>query len=107
MTDDASLRRWVADAAAHRFDARVLVAELTPNGHELVQRSLELEHALADELADLGPELTGDDVMQVLGLDPGPQVGQAIAHLQEIRFTRGPMTRDEAIAALQEWHEST
>ena len=31
---------------------------------------------------------------------------EAIAHLQELRFVNGPMTSDEAIAALREWEHN-
>ena len=42
--------------------------------------------------------------MAHLGLAPGPEVGRALAHLLELRLDRGPMTEDEAYAALDTWH---
>ena len=49
------------------------------------------------------PPLTGDDVMAVLGLEPGPEVGRALAHLRELAFDQGPLARPDAVAALRRW----
>ena len=49
------------------------------------------------------PPLTGDDVMAVLGLEPGPAVGRALAHLRELSFDEGPLTRPAAVSALRRW----
>ena len=45
----------------------------------------------------------GDEVMAVLGLDPGPDVGRALAFLRERAFQEGPPSRAEAVEALQRW----
>ena len=41
--------------------------------------------------------------MAILGVPPGPVVGQAWAHLKELRLDRGPLSRDEAEAELRRW----
>jgi len=41
--------------------------------------------------------------MQILGLNPGPEVGKAWAYLKNLRIEQGPMEHDEAVAALQNW----
>jgi poly(A) polymerase len=41
--------------------------------------------------------------MARLGLPPGPQVGEALAFLMEIRLDRGPVDEDEAYALLDTW----
>ncbi len=41
--------------------------------------------------------------MQILGVAPGPAVGKAYKYLLELRLENGPMERDQAVAALQEW----
>ena len=58
----------------------------------------------AEELSAIRPDLDGQQVMAHLGLAPGPEVGRALAHLLELRLDRGPMTEDEAYAALDTWH---
>ena len=39
----------------------------------------------------------------MLGLPPGPLVGQAWRHLKELRLERGPLPHDEAVAELLKW----
>jgi poly(A) polymerase len=41
--------------------------------------------------------------MELLGIPPGPQVGEAWKYLKELRLDRGPLTRDEAAAELMAW----
>ena len=41
--------------------------------------------------------------MRLLGLPPGPLVGQAWRHLKELRLDRGPLDPDEAVAELRRW----
>ena len=65
--------------------------------------------AFASDLAELRavedidnpkPPLTGTDVMELLGLEPGPEVGRALDHLWELQFDRGPLSPDEARSEL-------
>ena len=44
--------------------------------------------------------------MELLGLRPGPEVGKAWRYLKELRLDRGPLTRDEAEAALKQWWQT-
>jgi poly(A) polymerase len=41
--------------------------------------------------------------MRLLGLPPGPLVGQAWRHLKELRLDRGPLEHGEAVAELRAW----
>ncbi|CAM5526200.1 CCA tRNA nucleotidyltransferase [Streptomyces violaceorubidus] len=41
--------------------------------------------------------------MEILGIRPGPAVGQAYKHLLELHLEHGPMEYDAAVAALKEW----
>lgn len=56
-----------------------------------------------EDIDDPRPPLTGTDVMELLGLEPGPVVGQALDHLRELRFEHGPFSPDEARAELLRW----
>jgi poly(A) polymerase len=56
-----------------------------------------------EELDAIRPDLDGNEIMRVLGVKPGPQVGQAYQHLLELRLENGPMEYDEAVAALKAW----
>ncbi|MFF5259475.1 hypothetical protein ACFY4C_11070 [Actinomadura viridis] len=54
-------------------------------------------------LPDVPVPLDGRQIMEVLGLPPGPQIGAAVRHLQDLHFERGPLTVDEGVAALRAW----
>jgi poly(A) polymerase len=49
------------------------------------------------------PPLDGRQIMERLGIEPGPLVGEALSHLMELRLERGPMGEDEAYEALDAW----
>jgi poly(A) polymerase len=49
------------------------------------------------------PDLDGNAIMELLGLPPGPLVGQAWRHLKEVRLDRGPLSREQAEAELRQW----
>jgi poly(A) polymerase len=77
-----------ADALGRRMD-------------ELVDRIAELQEQ--EELAKIKPPLDGKQVMEFLGVGPGPVVGKALAFLLDLRLDEGPMTEDEARARLAAW----
>ncbi len=56
-----------------------------------------------ERVDDVTLPVTGIEVMDLIGLEPGPAVGQALAHLRELMFEKGPLTRAEAVAALRQW----
>jgi poly(A) polymerase len=51
------------------------------------------------------PELSGADIMRILGVEPGPQVGRAYQHLLTLRLERGKVGRGGATAELLAWAE--
>ena len=57
----------------------------------------------AGDLDDLGPVLDGGAVMDLLGLEPGREVGEAMAWLTDLRLREGRMQPDEAGGRLVAW----
>ena len=51
------------------------------------------------------PELDGRQVMEHLGVPPGPVVGQALEFLLELRLDEGPLGEEEAYRRLDAWWE--
>ena len=41
--------------------------------------------------------------MELLGIGPGPAVGQALTFLMELRLDEGPLGEDEAATRLRQW----
>ncbi len=110
---DSAVRRYVRDAGDLLTELNVLTrcdcttrdpkkaARLSKRMDDLEARIAEL--AEAEELAAIRPELDGREVMEHLGVGPGPVVGQALAHLLEIRLDEGELGRDAIVARLDEW----
>ncbi len=68
----------------------------------------ELEERIAalaeqESLDAMRPPLDGVEVMEHLGLEPGPVVGEALDFLMELRLERGIMEKEAALALLDEW----
>ena len=57
----------------------------------------------AEDLGRVRPDLDGNAIMELLGLSPGREVGEAWKYLKELRLDRGPLPREEAEAALLRW----
>ncbi|QXQ16086.1 CCA tRNA nucleotidyltransferase [Skermania piniformis] len=110
---DSAVRRYVADAG-----------DLLPRLHKLVRADCttrnkrraaalqatysELEARIArlaeqEDLARVRPDLDGNAIMELLDIPAGPQVGRAWRYLKELRLDRGPLSRDDAEAALLAW----
>jgi poly(A) polymerase len=56
-----------------------------------------------EELDSLRPDIDGRQVMERLGVAPGPVIGKALAHLLELRIDEGPLGEDEALRRLDKW----
>ena len=57
----------------------------------------------AGEFDDLGPALDGDAVMVLLDLSAGPEVGEALSWLVDLRLREGRVAPDEAATRLVDW----
>src|SRR5439155_2047751 len=107
---DRAVRRYVRDAGPLLEPLNLLVrADCTTRNRrraeELARRVDELEERIADlaereELAALRPALNGHQVMELLGLPPGPAVGRALDFLMEIRLDEGVISEEEAAERL-------
>jgi poly(A) polymerase len=110
---DSAVRRYVRDAGDQLERLHVLTrADSTTRNRQKAERLRrtydDLEARIArlsqeEELAGIRPDLDGTQIMAILAIPPGPTVGQAYRHLLELRLDHGPMTEDEARAALLDW----
>jgi poly(A) polymerase len=110
---DSAVRRYVRDAGEHLQRLHVLTrADCTTRNHRKaarLQRSYDqLEHRIAllaeqEQLQAVRPDLDGNQIMALLGLPPGREVGEAYRYLLELRLDRGPMSQEDAEAELRRW----
>jgi poly(A) polymerase len=110
---DSAVRRYVTDAGDLLPRLHKLVrsdsttrnkrraAALSETYDSLEERIREISEK--EDLARVRPDLDGNAIMELLDLQPGPDVGRAWRFLKDLRLERGPLDRDEAEAALLAW----
>ncbi len=110
---DSAVRRYVTDAGPllerlHRLtradcttrNARK-AARLSAAYDDLEDRITEL--SADEELRAIRPDLDGTQIMELLGLQPGREVGRAYQYLLGLRMEEGPLGEDEARRRLLAW----
>lgn len=110
---DSAVRRYVRDAGEQLTRLHKLTrADSTTRNRkraDALQRAYDsLEQRIAqlseqEELAAIRPDLDGNQIMRILGIPPGREVGAAYNHLLELRLDRGPLGPDEAERELRAW----
>lgn len=110
---DSAVRRYVRDAGNQLERLHELTrADVTTRNRrkadrlgfaydDLEQRVLALQQQ--EELDAVRPDLDGTDVMRILGLKPGPEVGAAMRFLLELRLDEGRLGAEEAERRLRAW----
>jgi poly(A) polymerase len=110
---DSAVRRFVRDAGDQLEDLLALTrSDCTTRNRrkaealgrridELEERIIELRER--EELEAIRPDIDGRQVMAHLGMDGGPVVGEALAHLLELRLEHGPLGEQRAFEELDKW----
>ena len=112
---DSAVRRYVRDAGELLTHLHLLTrADCTTrnkqkaDGLAKIYDQLEerIEVLMAqEELNKIRPDLTGDQIMQILGIKPSPMVGKAYDFLLELRLEHGPQGEEKATAELLKWRK--
>jgi poly(A) polymerase len=94
------VRRLAAATHAH-LDGAISVASTRVDTTD--QRRAIDDVSAHEPLDDLEPALDGDEVMALLAIGPGTEVGEAIGFLRELRLTEGPVEASVAAERLEAW----
>lgn len=110
---DSAVRRYVRDADDLLIRLHALTrADVTTRNKRKAERlsfaydDLELRIAKLreqEELDALRPDLSGEEIMEILDLKPGPDVGKARNFLMELRLEEGALGAEEAKSRLLQW----
>lgn len=113
---DSAVRRYVRDAGEHLEWLHILTrADVTTRNVRKADRLSfaydDLEQRIAaireaEGIAAVRPDLDGEEIMRILDLKPGREVGEAYRFLLELRLDEGPLGADEAERRLLEWWRS-
>ena len=110
---DSAVRRYVRDAGPllSRLHKLTRADSTTRNKRraEALQKAYDgLEQRIADlqeqeELDSIRPDLNGAQIMEILGIGPGREVGEAYKFLLELRLDQGPLAPHLAQEQLLLW----
>jgi poly(A) polymerase len=110
---DSAVRRYVRDAGPllewlHILSRSDVTTRNRRKADELEFAYDDLEERIAtlaaeEEIAAIRPDLDGEDIMRILKLTPGREVGEAYRFLLEERLEDGPLGAEEAERRLLEW----
>ena len=113
---DSAVRRYVRDAGDQLERLHILTrADCTTRNQRKaarLQRTYDgLEERIAvladqEELDSMRPDLDGNQIMEILGIGPGREIGDAYKFLLELRLDQGPLGEEQATEALKVWWDS-
>ncbi len=110
---DSAVRRYVRDAGDELERLHILTrADVTTRNKRKASRLAraydDIEQRIADlreqeEIDGIRPELDGNQIQQILAINPGREVGEAYRFLLELRLDEGPIGADAAEQRLRAW----
>jgi poly(A) polymerase len=110
---DSAVRRYVRDADELLIHLHLLTrADCTTRNQKkaegLAKTYDQLEERIAllmeqEELNKIRPDLSGEQIMEILRIKPSPAVGKAYDFLLELRLEHGPLGEEKAKAELLNW----
>jgi poly(A) polymerase len=110
---DSAVRRYVRDAEELLIHLHLLTrADCTTRNQKkaegLAKTYDQLEERIAllmeqEELNKIRPDLSGEQIMEILSIKPSPAVGKAYDFLLELRLEHGPLGEEKAKAELLNW----
>ena len=110
---DSAVRRYVRDADELLVHLHLLTrADCTTRNQKkaegLAKTYDQLEERIAllmeqEELNKIRPDLSGEQIMEILSIKPSPAVGKAYDFLLELRLEHGPLGEEKAKAELLNW----
>jgi len=110
---DSAVRRYVTDAGPllqrlHRLTRSDSTTRNVRKAQRLSAAYDDLEARIdrltaEEELAAVRPELNGNEIAQILGITPGPVLGDAYKYLLSVRLDEGPIGKEAARERLLAW----
>ena len=110
---DSAVRRYVTDAGPllerlHRLTRADSTTRNRRKAQRLADSYTDLENRIAalraqEEIDAIRPDLDGTQIMAILGIRPGREVGEAYKHLLALRMEHGPLGPERAEEELRAW----
>lgn len=110
---DSAVRRYVRDAGEllerlHRLTRADVTTRNKRKANRIASAYDDLERRITElaeqeELNSMRPDLDGEQIMDILGIKPGPLVGKAYKFLLNMRLDEGALGQEEATRRLLKW----
>lgn len=110
---DSAVRRYVNDAGVqlqrlHRLTRSDVTTRNRRKAERLAFAYDDLEKRIEEineqeQLDAIRPDLDGEQIMELLGIKPGPVVGRAYKFLLNLRLDEGPLGAEPAAEKLKAW----
>jgi poly(A) polymerase len=110
---DSAVRRYVRDAGELLTHLHLLTradcttrnkkkADLLAKTYDELEKRIEVLMQ-KEELNKIRPDLSGEQIMEILNIKPSPLVGRAYDFLLELRLEHGPLGEEKAKTELLNW----
>jgi poly(A) polymerase len=110
---DSAVRRYVRDAGELLTHLHLLTradcttrnkkkADLLAKTYDELEKRIEVLMQ-QEELNKIRPDLSGEQIMEILNIKPSPLVGRAYDFLLELRLENGPLGEEKAKTELLNW----
>jgi poly(A) polymerase len=110
---DSAVRRYVRDAGELLTHLHLLTradcttrnkkkADLLAKTYDELEKRIEVLMQ-QEELNKIRPDLSGEQIMEILNIKPSPLVGRAYDFLLELRLEHGPLGEEKAKTELLNW----
>jgi len=102
--DAAHYRKWYLHAGENRQGSIEISSIQRGAGKKIAAIRRKARH-LDQELEDYTPPFTGSEIISIMSLPQGPEVGEVLQLLENMFIESGPVSNQEALDFLVEWEK--
>ena len=102
--DNAHYRKWYLHAGENR-QGSIEIASMQRGARRKIAATHRKARHLDQELEDYTPPFTGSEIISILSLPQGPEVGEVLQLLENMFIESGPVSNQEALDFLAEWEK--
>lgn len=100
--DNAHYRKWYLHAGENR-QGSIEIASMQRGARRKIAATHRKARHLDQELEDYTPPFTGSEIISILSLPQGPEVGEVLQLLENMFIENGPVSKQDALDFLAEW----
>ena len=102
--DNAHYRKWYIHAGENR-QGSIEIASMQRGARRKIAAIHRKARHLDQELEDYTPPFTGSEIISILSMPQGPEVGEVLQLLENMFIENGPVSNQEALDFLAEWEK--